>query len=194
MTPVEPVDDQGLEEPAELDELAILARRLAGSPSTELAPSAEARARLLADVTPEGRFERFVPAVAAMADVSDAQARAWLDAVWGAAPLWEKAAPGARAWWVEGGPRAANALRGFVHIAAGGGLPHHKHLGDEHVLVIQGAARVSTGERLRAGDSLVTPAGDEHAFEAVQGGPDLLVFTVAYQGLDFGRFIAQPRS
>jgi len=190
MTPVAPADDRGREdlEPAEL------ARRLGLAAPTAVAPSPDARRRLLDAAIPEGRFERFVPAVAAMADVDEARARSWLDGVWGDLPSWERAAPGARAWWVEGGPRAANALRGFVHIAAGGGLPHHKHLGEERVIVIQGAARVSTGERLGVGDVLVTPPGDEHSFEVVPGGADLLVFTVAYQGLDFGGFVAAPRS
>ncbi|MCC6624688.1 MAG: hypothetical protein IT385_25790 [Deltaproteobacteria bacterium] len=192
MTTAEPADDQGLED---LAGLAALVRRLAAEDATAtVAPSPEARSRLAAAIVTEGRFERFAPAVAAMADVSEARARAWLDGVWGDAPLWERAAPGARAWWVEGGPRARNALRGFVHAPSGGGLPHHAHLGAERVLVIQGNARVSTGERIHAGDLLVSEAGHAHALEVVAGGPDLLIFTVAYEGLDFDGLVARPRS
>jgi len=158
----------------------------------DTAELAAARERLLAAVSDSGRFERYVAPVAALADVSEHTARGWLDAVWGAAPRWEMAAPGVRAWWVEGGPKAHNALRGFVHVGASNALPQHKHLGAEHMLVLQGGARVSTGERLRAGDSITSAAGVVHAFEATQG-PDLLVFTVAFDGLDFGRFVARPR-
>jgi len=150
------------------------------------------RGRLLAGFDDSGRFERYVGPVAVLADVSEDTARGWLDAVWGATPHWEMAAPGARAWWVEGGPNAHSALRGFVHVGASNAFPHHKHLGAEHVLVLQGGARMSTGERLRAGDSMTSAPGVEHAFEATQG-PDLLVFTVAFDGLDFGPFVARPR-
>jgi len=170
-----------------------LAEQIAALEVDGLPPSEAARARLLAGLDDAGRFERFVPAVAAMADVPEATARAWLDDVWGARPRWEMAAPSARAWWVEGGPRTRGALRGFVHVAAGEPFPHHKHLGREHVLVLQGGATVSTGERLRAGDRLTSEAGVEHDFLATARGPDLLVFTVIYQGLDFGRFVALPR-
>jgi quercetin dioxygenase-like cupin family protein len=172
----------------DVNALAMLVRALG-----ELSPEAAVRGRLMASIDAGGRFERFVPAVAEMADVSEEQARAWLDQVWGERPHWEMAAPGARAWWVEGGPKARGALRGFVHVGAGGTFPHHKHLGEEDVLVLQGGARLSSGERLRAGDRIKTPAGDEHSFVAVPRGPDLLVFTVVRDGLDFGRFVARPR-
>jgi mannose-6-phosphate isomerase-like protein (cupin superfamily) len=158
-----------------------------------LAASSGARERLVAAVSDAGRFERFVPAVAEMADVSEAQARAWLDDVWSDQPMWEPAAPSARAWWVEGGPRTRGALRGFVHVGAGQTFPHHKHLGAEHVLVLQGGAQLSDGHKLRAGDRMVAEAGDEHSFVATARGPDLLVFTVIFEGLDFGRFVARPR-
>lgn len=155
--------------------------------------SAGARGRLMDAIADAGRFERFVPEVAAMADVPEATARGWLDDVWGTRPSWEMAAANARAWWVEGGPRTRGALRGFVHVAAGQPFPHHKHLGEELVLVLQGGATVSTGERLRAGDRLTSAAGVEHDLVATARGPDLLVFTIIHQGLDFGRFVALPR-
>lgn len=177
----------------ETQALIDLRARLGVGASEPVPVGPEQRARLLEAVTDAGRFERFVPTVAAMADVSHDQARVWLDGVWGDLPSWEPATTMAKAWWVEGGPKTKNALRGFVHVPAGAPFPHHKHLGDELVLVLQGGARISTGERIRAGDEMVTRSGEEHAFEAVPGGPDLLVFTVVHGGLDFGRFVARAR-
>ena len=168
----------------------LLAR---GLEAETVMPRADSRRRLLAAATNEGRFERFVGTVANMADVSDEQARLWLDGVWGNLPNWEMASRHARAWWVEGGPRSQNAIRGFVHLGAGKEFPHHKHLGNEHVLILQGGARLSTGERLRAGDAVVAQPGVEHSFVAVPGGPDLLLFTVVFEGLDFGRVVTRPR-
>ncbi|MFO0744332.1 MAG: cupin domain-containing protein [Myxococcota bacterium] len=107
--------------------------------------------------------------------------------------IWERAAPGAMAWWVEGGPRTADCLRGFVRVGAGNEFPHHKHLGEEKVLVIQGHARLSDGGRLSAGDFTIGEDGAEHSFAVIPGGPDLLVFTVIHRGLDFGAFQARPR-
>jgi len=158
----------------------------------QVAPPPDGRARLLDAVTPIGRFARFASQVAALADVDVAKAQAWLDEVW-TGGAWEPAVPGAMAWWVEGGPRAANALRGFVRVSAGTTFARHTHLGVEHLLVIQGRADISTGETLRAGDLVTCAAGVEHAFVVPAGGPDLLLFTVAYEGLAFAEGVARPR-
>lgn len=64
---------------------------------------------------------------------------------------------------VDGGPKAHNARRGFVHVEAGRQFPHHTHLG---------AQPLSTGERLRAGDSMTSAAGDARSFAAIAAGPD----------------------
>lgn len=180
----------------ELDELAALMAQL--EPAHEHADVGDemleaGRARVLAAASAAGRFERFVPQVAHLADVSRDRARGWLDRVWGDEPLWEPAAPQALAWWVDGGPRARDALRGFVRVTAGSRFPHHKHLGTELVLLLQGGVVMSDGERLRAGDLSITAAGEEHSFEVVGPGPDLLVFTVVYRGLEMGGQVIGPR-
>lgn len=176
----------------ELEGLEQLPLGLRAAFEAPIAPAVDARERLLAAVSPIGRFDRFVPAVAEMADVSESVAKGWLDEVWDGG-VWERAVPGAMAWWVEGGPRVKDALRGFVRVGAGVTFGHHEHLGEELVLVLQGGARVSDGTRLRAGDRMSTPGGDAHSFGAVAGGTDLLIFTVIHGGLDFGSFKALPR-
>ncbi len=159
-----------------------------------LETSAEHRDALLDSLDPDTRFDRFVGALADLADLTRPEAHELLARVWDSGH-WEPGPGGSQAWWVEGGPRAANAVRGFVHVRAGERLPDHTHLGIEHVFVIQGHALTSTGSELGPGDLETMEPGDAHGVQALAGGTDLLFFTIAYEGIDFGHgMIARPRN
>ena len=54
---------------------------------------------------------------------------------------------------VPNGPATEGAIVGFIKLAPGTSFPTHTHLGDETVLVVQGAFRDSEGEEARAGDT-----------------------------------------
>ena len=80
---------------------------------------------------------------------------------------WEfEAVPGIETLWVEGGPAVANCIRGFVRMAPGAEFPHHRHVGDETALVLEGAVIDSTGNVYLPGDVVHMPAGSEHGYSA----------------------------
>lgn len=148
-----------------------------------VAPDAALRARLLAAVPQTQRFARFAEAAAALLDIDRAAACELLDRL-GERSRFVEALPGVELLWVDGGPGVANALRGFVRVAAGGHFPEHEHLGEEHLLVLQGSLRdESRGRILRPGDLDVMPAGSTHGFVVPAGGPDLLGLSVVHAGL-----------
>lgn len=85
---------------------------------------------------------------------------------------------------VEGGARVRDAVTGFVRIEPGGDFPEHEHLGDEVVLVLQGAFR--DGDRVvAAGEVARMPAGSAHALEA-DGDLPLLYLAVIQRGVVIG--------
>ncbi|MFT7583353.1 MAG: quercetin dioxygenase-like cupin family protein [Myxococcota bacterium] len=149
-----------------------------------LEPTAGGRDRLLAHLRPEGRFERFASTVGTLLDLPVEDARALLDrlhdpAVWVSGPVdgpW-------LTWWVEGGARTERAIRGFLRIKPGTDFPRHAHLGDESVFVLQGSFVDSEGVLVEAGTLARMPAGSDHDFRVTEGGPDLLILTVAQEGI-----------
>ena len=146
------------------------------------APSDGLRARLLADIPETGRFARFAESVAKLLDLGLAQARTLLDRL-DDDSLYEKELPGIAFFWVDGGPQVANAVRGFLRVAAGTDFPEHEHLGLETVLVLQGAfTDLARGKTFRAGDVDTMPADSSHAYRVPKDGPDLLLLSVTQVG------------
>jgi hypothetical protein len=149
----------------------------------QLSPSVELRARLLQSARSEGRLARFAGSVADMLDVSLGKAKQLLERIDDPA-AWSLELPGVSFLWVEGGPAVAAAVRGFVRVSAGQEFPHHEHLGEELVLVLQGGFQdPSRGRVFRPGDTDRMPAGSSHAFRALPGGPDLVKLAVVHTGL-----------
>lgn len=148
-----------------------------------IAPPSGARAKLLDSVTTQGRFARFAEAAAKLLDLGVDQANALLDRLHDLS-LFENELPGISFYWCEGGPAVANAVRGFVRVAAGTNFPEHEHIGDEIVLVLQGSFVDTTrGITFHAGDSDIMKAGTSHAYSVPEGGPDLLKLSVTQVGL-----------
>jgi len=165
------------------DERASLERDLGSSLERELASTRDAlaslsltlppqrpaptlRERLLASARGPARFAPFIDRVARFIDVAADKARELLASL--ELPNVWLPSPGANIHLVHlvGGPACATADVGFVRVAAGTTFPMHRHLGDEHVLVLQGGYLDDSGHRFRAGDVAFQAEGSSHEFTA----------------------------
>jgi hypothetical protein len=147
-----------------------------------LAPPPGLRARLLDNAQPAARFARFENAVAQLLDLDLDHAKQ-LIARLDDASAWTQELPGISFLWVDGGPRVADAIRGFIRVDAGQEFPQHEHLGEEITLVLQG--RFDDRDRgvvLVPGDIDRMPAGTSHGFR-VRPGIDGLKLAVVHTGL-----------
>jgi quercetin dioxygenase-like cupin family protein len=152
-----------------------------GLPAIE--PPAALRARLLDAAVSPSRLARFAEQVADLLDVGLDKARELLARIDDPA-AWSHDLPGISFLWVEGGPRVAQAVRGFVRVQAGLEFPHHEHLGDEVTLVLQGAFEDHDRKRVfRPGDIDRMSQGTSHGFHVLSDGPDLLKLAVVQTGL-----------
>jgi quercetin dioxygenase-like cupin family protein len=148
-----------------------------------VAPPPALRSRLLDALTAKGRFARFAESTAQLLDIGLEQAKALLDRL-DDLSLFEPAFPGAGFFWVDGGPRVTNAVRGFIRVEAGTDFPEHQHIGDEIVLVLQGSFVDTTYDKTYdVGAQVLMPAGTSHAYTVPGDGPDLLKLSVTQQGL-----------
>jgi quercetin dioxygenase-like cupin family protein len=79
-------------------------------------------------------------------------------------------------------------------VAAGTTFPEHEHLGEETVLVLQGAfTEPGSGRTVRAGETDVLSAQSSHTFHAPPDGPDLLMLQVTAVGVRVGEHTYLPR-
>lgn len=142
-------------------------------------PSPTLRARLLASASGPARFAPFIDRLARLIDVTADRARDLLASLEHAG-TW-LAGPGANVSLVhlEGGLAVAGANVGFVRVTAGTSFPPHRHLGEEHVLVLQGSYSDSDGTSARAGDLVYAPGDSAHTLTAGQG-KDLIYAVVVY--------------
>ena len=148
------------------------------------APSADLGSMILASL-PGQRFDRFAKDVTTLLDIDEDQALALLEGIdkssnWSQGPV-----PGMTLYHVEGGPKVERAITGFTKIIAGGGFPEHKHLGVEHVLVIQGYFIDDvSGEKYGPGDLVVMEPNTRHSFRVLENGPDLTYLVVVQEGIE----------
>ena len=181
--------DAFLRDLSELDRAGVpqLVAALADDvPAHEEQPATDLRARLMAALPATSRFGRFAGVVAQLLDVAQERAERLLDQLDDRSRFYELM-PGIELYWVEGGPRVANAVRGFVRVAAGLEFPEHEHHGEEHVLVLQGAFRDPTQDRtFRPGEVSVMPKGTSHLHIVPEDGPDLLILSVIQEGVSVG--------
>lgn len=143
-------------------------------------PPPEGRERLLA-ATRTGRFADFADRVAHLFDVARERAAELLD--WIDDPSrWERQLDWIHLLHLEGGPAVAGADAGFVRLRAGAQFPPHRHLGDERVLVLQGAIHLDDGRVLRRGDEVVSLFGTAHSF-CVGDAVDC-IYAVVHKGIE----------
>jgi putative transcriptional regulator len=147
-------------------------------------PPASIRERLLDSAAHGGRLHRFAGRVAEWLDLALDRARQLCDGIdrassWSAGPI-----PGVELYHLPVGPRLVDVQAGFVRVRAGMHFPDHRHLGEERVLVIQGACRDSNGCVYQPGDEMTMPAGSCHHFD-VLGGQEFVYFVRLERGFEF---------
>jgi anti-sigma factor ChrR (cupin superfamily) len=145
-------------------------------------PPPALRTRILDAALLGGRFDRFLGRVAALLDVTAARARELL-ALIDHAGVWRPGPAATSVIHLAAGARVAEANCGFVLVRAGAAFPEHRHLGSEHVLVLQGGFVDDTGRRFRPGDEDIATAGSSHAFTA-EPGVDLVFLLVLEIGIE----------
>jgi anti-sigma factor ChrR (cupin superfamily) len=127
------------------------------------------------------RFGGIVGRLAELWDLSRERAGELLDSL--ADAVWEPlGVPGVEIIHVQGGPRRAGADAGFVRLAPRARFPHHRHLGDEVMLLLEGDVVEDDGTKGHAGDAMAKPAGSSHSYTV---GPDgCLVAVLLYGGIE----------
>ena len=144
-----------------------------------------------------GRLYRFAEPLAELMDVDGATALQLLDGLDEPEPFEPGPFPelDIALRHITGGPRVQNAITGFVRVAPGTTFPHHEHLGDEHVLVLQGhCVESGTGAIAGPGEVLTRPGGSAHEISALPGATDLLYLAVVHTGVKIGDAIMGPDS
>ena len=150
-----------------------------------LQPSPGGRQRLLDDLRPGARFDPYIDRLVQMLDLSREKVQELLASLDEPGTEWEPGpVGGTKLIHLPGGPRLAGAIVGFVWVDAGLEFPHHKHLGEESVLVLQGALRDEDGAVLEPGGVRVMAADTAHTFVALDGPPLIYVVTV-FDGVEF---------
>jgi len=147
-----------------------------------VSPPEAMRARLLATISGPERLAPFVARVAALFDVTRDQSRSML-ALFDAEQGWTPMCPGAVFRAVQGGPGLGGRTAGLVRIAAGVSFPRHAHIGEERVLVVQGAFVNDAGQRVEAGALAIMTDGSEHGFRVVS--EQELLYAVVAGELEF---------
>lgn len=157
-----PEDGASIQVRAQLEQAASLLA-IAVEP---VAPPADLRERLLAELAGRERFAPFIDRLAALFDLAADRVRTIVQR-FDTHEGWTVMYPGAEFFDFEGGPALGEATAGLVRIAAGMAFPHHKHLGEERVMVLQGAFVDDSGHRVEAGQLAIMPDGSEHGFQVV---------------------------
>ncbi|MCA9658980.1 MAG: cupin domain-containing protein [Myxococcales bacterium] len=169
-------DDLRLDDPAW--EALVLAL-----PTADERPPTALRDRLLASLdAPSERFAPFAERLAALIDVGAERARELLAALADPSRWVAPFGPGIALFHLEGGPAVAGADVGFVRVAPGVTFPHHRHLGDERVLLLQG--RLEDSEGVTAGPGALLAQGAESAHAVTSIGDEPLIYAVVVFGVD----------
>jgi hypothetical protein len=153
-----------------------------GAALPPLAPSAEARARLLEAAGGEDRFLPFVERIARWSDLAVETVRLLVRKI-DQASAWEPGPlPGIELIHFEHGPAAIGADTGFVRFAPGLRFPMHTHAADEVNYVLEGALIDSDGTVYGPGDALLKDPTMVHAFETASDRPTVVF--VAQSGFE----------
>jgi anti-sigma factor ChrR (cupin superfamily) len=141
------------------------------------------RSRLLAAVDHLERFSPMAPRLAELLDIPHHDARRSLHALEQPEKL-SSVLPGMKASRLPTGPRRRGAQALLVCFAPGASFPRHQHLGEETVLVFQGAFATDDGRVVRAGEELRSPHGSAHAIARILGEEPCLCAIVNEVGLE----------
>lgn len=145
-------------------------------------PPVALRDRLLASARGPARFAPFIDRLARLLDVATDHARGLLASLEHPGTWLTSPGPNVSLIHLLGGPATTGADVGFIRVDAGTTFPPHRHVGEEHVLVLQGSYQDSDGMSARAGDLVHMSAGSSHHFTA---GPDAdLIYAVVVHGVE----------
>lgn len=161
-----------------------------------VAPTPGLRDRIAATVRTAHRFDDLEEALAGLVDLPIDEVRALLLAIDGPAVdgggQWVPGpAPGIELLHFRGGPAVRDAVTGFVRLPRDVEFPEHGHVGDEVVMILQGAYRDSSGAVHGRGEIVRMPAGTEHSLVAV-GPVPLCYAAVVHRGVRFGDEVMTP--
>jgi len=124
----------------------------------------------------------FVRRAASLLDV-DADAMGTLFTAMDDADRWMPGpGDGIELFHIDAGPAVAGAITGFVRLAPGATFPHHRHVGFEDVLVLEGSFSDEHGEVV-AGMEAPRPASSAHETRA--GVRGCVYLAVSRDGLAF---------
>jgi quercetin dioxygenase-like cupin family protein len=168
-------------DPARVDDRDPIAATLALS-ARPAAPSGALRDRVLLSIATTHRFEDLEERLAELVDLPRAAAASLLLAIDSATAWSTGPRSGVELLHFAGGPAVASAITGLVRIAPGAEFPEHEHVGDETVLVLQGALRDSSGSEHRRGEILPMPASSVHSLRAI-GTVALIYLAVIHGGV-----------
>jgi hypothetical protein len=160
------------------DEIAALAHSV-----EPVAPAAAVFDRLLASLDDDTPYLSFLSDVAALCDLARDAARAVLRGIKDPARWAPPFQAGLDLFHIDGGPRVADGICGFVRLAPDQSYPHHSHTGDEVTLVLDGTLVDSSGQTYGPGDRYDMHAGSAHSYRA---GPDGLFVLVVGAAIDCG--------
>jgi len=146
-------------------------------------PSPTIRARIFAAIRANGRLHAHAERVARFFDFAVDKARALLDSIdepaaWDPGPV-----PDVALMHFNAGAKLAQADTGLVRFPKGIAWPLHKHIGDEYMLIIEGAIREDDGTLHGPGSVLFRPAGSAHAFD-VMPEVDCVSGVILYEGIE----------
>ncbi len=136
-----------------------------------IAPPPALRARLFAAIA--GPVGEHAAALAGMFERPEPELRALLARVEAGQLAWVPFMPG-----IDHHPIALGTGRdiGLFRVAPGVLFPHHRHLGEERMRILQGSCSDSLGVVLGPGDEHRFPAGTAHALLTHHGPPLLLAY------------------
>ena len=157
-------------------DVELLARLVAPTP-----PSSGLRAALLSAVAGPW-WAPFARRARTLLDLDDAAPAALFGAVEDAQRWTDGPADGVRLFHIDAGPALAGAITGFVRLAPGARFPHHRHVGHEAVLVLEGSF-VEGGRTWSAGQEAAMDADTAH--DVVAGPEGCLYLVVVDDGIAF---------
>ena len=131
-----------------------------------------------------GRLYEFAEQVARLLETELSSAKAQLDAL-DDETRWASGKPGEpQILPASAGPGLCDALVLFMKVPAGGRVPMHRHLGEEHVLLVQGRCQDQQGQKYGPGDELWMAPGTAHSFDVFEDSPDLIFLTALRGGIE----------
>lgn len=162
-------------------------------PTSNVAPTASLRSRLLKDVGGIVPYARYLDDMAEMLVGSRALLEGELRGLphpktWVDGPVKH-----CRLFPCDAGSSLDDVIRSLVLMESGSTFPDHEHLGDEYILVLQGSLLNEDGKLYRPGDKLHMAEGTNHSFE-VPDGLDLIYFNIVHHGLQIGEQLITPAS